>query len=151
MRELRIAISGAPGTGKTQLARALAGDLGVPYLAEEMRAHLERSGRPLAGLPSDEVERILVALWRERAASERELAGFVADNSSLDFAAYAVYYDCLAEPAPDEPRRTSPSCSPGRARTWRATTRSSCCRAAPCPTCVTACAPTAARRSCAIT
>ena len=108
MRELRIAISGAPGTGKTQLARALAGDLGVPYLAEEMRAHLERSGRPLTGLPSDEVERILVALWRERAASERELAGFVADNSCLDFAAYAVYYDCLAEPAPDEPRRDEP-------------------------------------------
>ena len=100
---LRIGLSGAPGVGKTTLARALGAALGVPVLDEEMRAHLEATRRPLAGLPSDEIERVLHALWRERAAREQAEPAFVADNSCLDFAAYGVYYDCLAAPAPGEP------------------------------------------------
>jgi uroporphyrinogen III methyltransferase / synthase len=102
--EMRIGLSGAPGVGKTTLALALAEDLGLPYIAEEMRAQIERLGRPLIGLPTDEIARILRALWRERAARERATPAFVADNSCLDFAAYAVYYDCLGEAdGADEP------------------------------------------------
>jgi len=102
-RALRIGLSGAPGVGKTTLARALGDALGVPVLAEEMRAHLERTGQPLGALPVEAAGQVLLALWRERAAREQATAAFVADNSCLDFAAYGVYYDCLAEPAPDDP------------------------------------------------
>ena len=102
-RPLRIGLSGAPGVGKTTLARALGEALEIPVLPEEMRAHLERTGRPLTGLPRGEVARVLHQLWRERAARERATPSFIADNSCLDFAAYAVFYDCLAEPAPGEP------------------------------------------------
>ena len=102
--ELRIGLSGAPGVGKTTLAHALAEDLGLPCIPEEMRAQIEQLGRPLAGLPVDEIARILRALWQARAAHERAMPGFVADNSCLDFAAYAVYYDCLADAeGADEP------------------------------------------------
>jgi cob(I)alamin adenosyltransferase len=102
-RPLRIGVSGAPGVGKTTLARALGDALGIPVLPEEMRAHLERTGQPLTELARDDAAQVLHALWRERAGRERATPSFVADNSCLDFAAYAVFYDCLAEPAPGEP------------------------------------------------
>ena len=31
-----VVVSGAPGTGKTNLGRRLAGDLGVPYLGKDV-------------------------------------------------------------------------------------------------------------------
>jgi len=102
-KPLRIGLSGAPGVGKTTLAHALGEVLGIPVLGEEMRAHLERTGQPLAGLATGDAAQILHQLWRERAAREDATPSFVADNSCLDFAAYGVFYDCLAEPAPGDP------------------------------------------------
>lgn len=42
--------------------------------------------------------RVLAGLWERRKAREEALGSFVADNSSLDFAAYALYYLCRNRP-----------------------------------------------------
>ncbi len=100
---IRIGISGAAGVGKTTLATALAAELGVPCLPEEMRAHLEQTGRPLSELPVVEARQIVTALWRGRAELERTTPSFVADNACLDFAAYALYHGCLEDASWAEP------------------------------------------------
>jgi uroporphyrinogen III methyltransferase/synthase len=81
----------------------LAAQLAIPCLKEEMREHLECTRRPLAGLPATEVAPILLELWRSRAAKEKATSSFVADNTCLDFAAYALFYDCLDGPSLDDP------------------------------------------------
>jgi cob(I)alamin adenosyltransferase len=103
VERLRIGISGAAGVGKTTLATALAAELEVPCLHEEMRAHLERTRRPLAGLAPAEIAPLITALWRSRAALERATPSFVADNACLDFAAYALYYGCVDGASWDDP------------------------------------------------
>jgi nicotinamide riboside kinase len=95
LSHLRIAVCGSASTGKTSLATALARQLGLPYLNEEMRDYLENGGIDLTTLPIVEVGQILTKLWSVRIEKERQNSAFVADNSSLDFAAYALYYGCL--------------------------------------------------------
>lgn len=97
MTNWRIGITGSAGVGKTSLATALAEDLAVPCLHEEMRAYLERTGTRLSNLPGELVAPILQELWRERSATELAVAAFVADNCCLDFAAYALYYGCVED------------------------------------------------------
>lgn len=96
---MRIAVSGSAGVGKTTLAVALAGRLGLPYLSEEMRDYLEVCRQPLHDRPAGEIARVLADLWERRKAREETLRSFVADNSSLDFVAYALYYRCQDQPA----------------------------------------------------
>lgn len=96
--DLRIGISGSASVGKTTLAKAISEALAVTLLPEEMRDYLERTQAPFARLPEDAATQALWHLWRTRAAKERETPSFVADNSCLDFAAYALYYGCLDEP-----------------------------------------------------
>jgi uroporphyrinogen-III synthase/nicotinamide riboside kinase len=92
---LRIAICGSASVGKTTLANAISSKLGLPCIREEMRDYLESTGRRLCTTDDAEAEQVLMNLWRERAATEALHASFVADNCSLDFAAYALHYGCL--------------------------------------------------------
>ncbi len=94
---LRIAVTGSAGAGKTTLVEAIAAALGLSTIPEEMRAHLERCGRPLSALAAGEVGRVVEGLWEERRRSEARLTSFVADNCSLDFAAYALHHGATDE------------------------------------------------------
>lgn len=88
----RIAISGSAGTGKTTLGRALAAELGVPFVEEGMRRRIEAGFRP-HGYGAREWASLVRELWAEhRAAEEAAGEGFVADRSSLDFAAFWLHY-----------------------------------------------------------
>jgi len=93
---LRISICGSASVGKTTLAHALAQNLRLTCIREEMRDYLQATAVDLAALPLDEVEAVLLALWRERQQQELTTEAFVADTSALDFAAHALYYDCLS-------------------------------------------------------
>jgi uroporphyrinogen III methyltransferase / synthase len=95
--DLRIGICGSASVGKTTLAHALARDLRLPCLSEEMRDYLEDSGSDLTSLPALQVEAILLQLWEKRKLKERTTDAFVADNCPIDFAAYALYYGCLSD------------------------------------------------------
>ena len=88
----RIAISGSAGTGKTTLGRALAAELGVPFVEEGMRRRIEAGFRP-HGYRAREWAALIRELWVEhRAAEDAARDGFVADRSSLDFAAFWLHY-----------------------------------------------------------
>ncbi|GDX81704.1 hypothetical protein LBMAG42_35150 [Deltaproteobacteria bacterium] len=94
----RIAISGSAGVGKSTLARALAAELGLPYIPEGMREYLESGAPNLHSLGPDGLRTLVLRLWSER--QEREAAatrGFVADRASYDFAAFWLFYR-FAEP-----------------------------------------------------
>src|SRR5260370_2431695 len=91
----RIAISGSASVGKTSLTSALANDLGMGWMVEEMREYLESSRANVCELPPEQVGSLLMRLWGERKQREANAPGFIADNCSLDFAAYALYYGCL--------------------------------------------------------
>lgn len=93
----RIAICGSASVGKTSLVEALSEALALPFLAEEMRSFLEENPVRFSQLPSHEAAAILFELWHERAAKERNAVAFIADNSVLDFIAYAIHYRCLTE------------------------------------------------------
>ncbi len=89
----RIAISGSAGVGKSTLAAALAGKLGLPYIPEGMREYLVSGAPGLHALSRAGLRDLLLRLWSERL--EREAAapnGFVADRSSYDFAAFWLFY-----------------------------------------------------------
>src|SRR5579859_368368 len=91
----RIAVSGSASVGKTSLVSALARSLGLETLKEEMREYLETSRTDLREQPPSQVADVLVRLWRERQQRESNTLSFVADNCSLDFTAYALYYGCV--------------------------------------------------------
>jgi uroporphyrin-III C-methyltransferase len=91
----RIGICGSASAGKTSLTTALAKKLGSSCLPEEMREYLERTRVALSEEPVEEVARILTDLWQTRKQKEMRTTAFVADNCTLDFAAYALYYGCL--------------------------------------------------------
>lgn len=95
MKRPRIAVSGASGTGKTTLARALAARLGVAYLEEGMRRRLE-GGLDLHALGPAEhralTEVLLDEMLEAMAAARRDPGGHVCDRSPLDMCAFWLYY-----------------------------------------------------------
>jgi len=97
----RIAISGSAGVGKSTLARALAAELGVPYLPEGMLEYLESGGPDLHTLGPDGMRRLVLRLWAERQEAEARAPAFVADRASYDFAAFWLYYR-FADPHDDD-------------------------------------------------
>ncbi len=95
--QVRIGICGSASVGKTSLANALARDLNLPCLREEMRDYLEDTGACLRKLPAVRIDAILLELLKEREQKETLTPAFVADTCPLDFAAHALYYGCLGE------------------------------------------------------
>lgn len=89
----RIALSGSAGTGKTTLGRRLARELGVPFIDEIMRKKLE-SGFDFHGMTPSDWRAFMREQWDEqRALEDAASSGFVADRSSLDYAAFFLHYD----------------------------------------------------------
>lgn len=95
---MKIAVSGSAGVGKTTLAKGLANALGIAYIPEEMRGYLLSAPKPIRDCPKSEIACILGTMWEKRIERESNLAAFVADNSSVDFIAYALYYGCEDRP-----------------------------------------------------
>lgn len=88
----RIALSGSAGTGKTTLGRALAAELGLPFVEEGMRRRIEAGFRP-HGYGAKEWAALVRELWGEhRAAEDAARDGFVSDRCSIDFAAFWLHY-----------------------------------------------------------
>ncbi len=92
--DCRIAICGSAGVGRTTLAQALAYELKLPYIAEEMRSFLVTSRRSLSSFAPHEIEVKLLRLQRERREAERSARDFVADTGALDFIAHALFHGC---------------------------------------------------------
>ncbi|MEM6673129.1 MAG: AAA family ATPase [Planctomycetota bacterium] len=87
-----LALSGSAGTGKSTLGRRLADELGMTYIEEGMRRRLE-AGLDLHRLDRGQMLDLVKEIWHEqRDAQERAEAGFIADRSSYDFAAFWLHY-----------------------------------------------------------
>lgn len=96
---MKIAISGSAGVGKTTLVTGLSKTLGIPHISEEMRDYMVFTDQPLADQSTAEIAVVLAALWDLRVSRESALPAFVADNSSLDFIAYVLFYRCQHQAA----------------------------------------------------
>ncbi len=100
--ELRIAMAGSAGTGKSTLARRLAQQLDVPYIPEGMRERVE-AGLDMHSLNHDGFEHLVFDLWDEQVAREEEAVrthgGFVSDRSPWDHAAFWLIYRLVSNPA----------------------------------------------------
>lgn len=93
---MRIAITGAHGTGKTTLARALSEKLGLPLIAEQARLVAEEMGVKTceellqnSKLARQFQERVLEEQIRAQLARPE---GFVSDRCTLDCIAYWNLY-----------------------------------------------------------
>jgi len=80
---MKIAVSGSSSTGKTTLAKALAGRFSAAFIAEGFEALFNPPGTRQAPRPEVLVELFNEVLERKRAAEEAE-ASFVADRCPLD-------------------------------------------------------------------
>jgi nicotinamide riboside kinase len=86
---LRIAITGAQGTGKTTLAERLSGELGLPLIPESSREVARRLGiAHLSQLSVDGFARFEKLCLESQLSHERRHAAFVSDRCTLDGAVY---------------------------------------------------------------
>ena len=81
-RDMKIAVSGAVSTGKTTLGQALADELDLPFIAENMDTlfgyRQEFRGKP------EEFAAAVVECMEHKRALEKEAGRFVVDRSPLD-------------------------------------------------------------------
>lgn len=97
---MKIAISGAVSTGKTTLAKALAEDLDLPFIPENLEtvfgpAHL-RTPHP-GGLPMA----LLDCLFR-KLNLEQHHGGFVVDRSPVDIFNFWLAFQLIEHPKTEE-------------------------------------------------
>ena len=95
---LRICVTGPESTGKTTLARRLAGLLGTAWVPEASRTYAERVGRPLAASDVSPIAHEHIALADAGAASARSRGApaLVLDTDLLSTVIYARhYYDAV--------------------------------------------------------
>ncbi len=97
---MKIAISGAVSTGKTTLGKALAEDLGLPFIPENLEtvfgpAHL-RKPHP-GGLPMA----LLDCLARKRDLEQGQ-DGFVVDRSPIDIFNFWLAFRLIEHPKTEE-------------------------------------------------
>jgi nicotinamide riboside kinase len=101
--------------GKSTLARALAAELGLPYLPEGMREYLQGGGPSLHRLGHGGRRQLVQRLWDERREAEaRATSGFVADRASYDFAAFWLFYQFADPPGADTTRFLGETMGSGR-------------------------------------
>ena len=86
----RVVLTGSESTGKTTLARELAGHFGAPWVPEHAREYVLRKGGPLAASDVEPIARGQVAA--EEAAREQAGRLLVLDTDLLSTAVYAGHY-----------------------------------------------------------
>lgn len=91
---VRICVTGPESTGKTTLARRLAGSLGTEWVQEGARVYAERVGRPLDASDVSPIahEHIALADAGAAAAHARGATGLILDTDLLSTLIYSRYY-----------------------------------------------------------
>jgi hypothetical protein len=82
LTELRIALSGSGGVGKSTLAKALAGHFRLPLIDEHFDSFIDRSN--LSAKPLRRFGEELVAILEHKSALEDQYGGFVTDRCAID-------------------------------------------------------------------
>ena len=87
----RIVLTGSESTGKTTLAKALAGHLGTPWVPEFSRTYAESKGRPLTAADVEPIARGQAAA--ELAALAGQSGGLIVfDTDLVSTVVYARHY-----------------------------------------------------------
>ncbi|MBI5610177.1 MAG: AAA family ATPase [Deltaproteobacteria bacterium] len=86
---MRIGIVGAAGTGKTNLAKALAAHLGVSVIPDTVLAVLRERGRDSwRGVDAGDRRKIREEALRRKISLEASEPAFVSDKTCVDYLAY---------------------------------------------------------------
>jgi NadR type nicotinamide-nucleotide adenylyltransferase len=106
LRPFRVVVTGSECTGKTTLARALAGQFGAPWVPERCRAYQDAKGGPL---DESDVEPIAREHLAEVEAAEARASGLlVLDTDLVSTLVYARHYYGACPAWIEEAARKSP-------------------------------------------
>ncbi len=86
---MRIAVVGSAGTGKTTLAKALAGHLACPFIPDTVQQVLRERGRDSwRGVEAGDRRKIREEALQRKLRLEAEADAFVSDKCAVDYLAY---------------------------------------------------------------